>query len=236
MKMKLLPFVYLSGTAMILLCLCVSPLNDVDIDDFSLIGANMSISKYFGSASPAWETVHVSVYDKNYASVKIKNGGVSVNGTAMGYDSSALYLCYTEDNLAIVKNTGYQFVITLSNGAQCTSSVRTPAAEFGAATAPASFRLGQGATVTWTDVAQGSPVAVKLSIESTKDSANHIVIDDAGVPDSGRFVVPPIADTTLAGSATLELTRSAAGTVSSKLRSGSIGVTYMFSVKMTATK
>jgi hypothetical protein len=226
----------IAAPALVSFCACVSPLSDVNIDDFSLIGANMSISRYFGTVSPAWQTVHASVYDKNYASVKIKNGGVAVNGTAMGYDSSTFFLCYTKDNLGVVKNTDYRFVITLSNGDQCTSSVRTPAAEFGAVTAPASFQLSQGATVTWTDIAQGTPISVKLSIVSSTDSANHVVIDNAGMPDSGRFVIPPNADSTLAGRATLELTRTVTGTASTKLRSGTIVAKYMCSAKMSAVK
>ena len=226
----------LSVITMVLLCMCVSPLSDVNIDDFSIIGANMTISKYFGTSSPAWQTVRTSVYDKNYASVQIKKGGVSVNGTPMVYDNTTLMLCYAKDNLPMVKNSDYRFVITISNSDTCTSIVRTPPAEFGVVTVPATFHLSMGATVTWSDVAPGSPIDIKLSIFATKDSATHTIVDNAAMPDSGKFVIPPIADTTLAGNATLELTRHTVGTASLKLRSGTISAKYMFSAKMIAVK
>jgi hypothetical protein len=224
----------LSAAALVSLCACVSPLSDVNIDDFSIIGANVTINKYFG-ASAAWQTVHAFVYDKNSAAVRIKNGGVSVNNTAMVYDSSILERCYTKDNLAVVKNSDYRFVITISNNDTCASIVRTPPAEFGTVTVPASFHLSQGATVTWSDVALGSPIDIKLSIYAIKDSTTHTIVDNAGVIDSGKFVIPQI-DTTLVGNATIELTRHTSGTVSAKLRSGTITAKYMFSAGMSAVK
>jgi hypothetical protein len=224
-----------SAVALVSLCACVSPLSDVNIDDFSIIGANMTINKYFGTSSAAWQNVHAFVYDKNSAAVRIKNGGVSVNNMAMVYDSTILARCYTRDNLALTKNSDYRFVITISNSDTCTSIVRTPPAEFGIVTVPTSFHLSQGATVTWSDVALGSPIDIKLSIYSTKDSATHTIVDNAGVLDSGKFAIPQI-DTTLVGNATLELTRRTTGTVSAKLRGGTVGTKYMFSAGMSAVK
>ena len=226
----------LSAAILVSFCVCTSPLSDVNIDDFSVIGANMSITKHFGSSSASWQTVRASVYDKNYASVQIKNGSVSVNSTPMVYDNTTLMLCYTKDNLALVKNSDYRFVITISNNDTCTSIVHTPPAEFGTVSVPTSFHLTQGATVTWSDVAPGSPIDIKLSIYSIKDSTTHTIVDNSATPDSGKFVIQPIADTTLVGNATLELTRHTAGTVSSKLRSGTIIAKYMFSAGMSAVK
>jgi hypothetical protein len=215
------------------LCRCTSPLSDVDITDFSIIGATITMTKYLGGLPPAYKSVQARINDKNGASVKIRNGGVTVNGTAMTYDSSTFVQSYVIENFPMIKNTTYRFIISVSNGDQCTSTVTTPPAEFGTVTVPDSFSLSQGATVTWTDVAQGSPLDVKLR----QYSSNRYIFERLGMPDSGRVVMQPVVDTTLAGNASLMMTRSAIGNAAPQLRSGSsIKAEYFFSKDVKAVK
>lgn len=215
------------------LCRCTSPLSDVDITDFSIIGATITITKYLGGLPPAYNTVQVRINDKNGATVKIRNGGVTVNGTAMTYDSSTFVQCYVIENYPVTKNTAYSFVISVSNGDRCTSTVTTPPAEFGTMTAPDSFGLSQGTTVTWTDVASGSPLDVKL----IQYASSRSIFERLGMPDSGRVVIQPVVDTTLAGKATLSLTRRTVGIAAPQLRSGSsIKAEYFYSKDVKAVK
>jgi hypothetical protein len=207
------------------LCRCSSPLSDVDITDFGVIGISANIDKWFGDAGLLRQEVRALVYDKNLASVRIKNGGVTVNGSAMAYDSAIIMPCYRKDDLNVMPNTACRFVITISNGDRCTSTVVTPPAEFGTVTAPDTVRISSGATITWTDVAPGSHADIALTL----DAGNRTVFQRSGVFDSGRIVIPPVADTTLTGNARFEIKRSTVGTVAAQLRDGTVRSQFLFS-------
>jgi hypothetical protein len=208
---------------------CSSPLSDVDITDFGVINGSFAITESFNSAGGTSQTVRASLTDKNFANVEIKDGGVTVNGTAMTYDDNTFVQCYTKDNLVLAKNTLYRFVITLSNAATCTSSVTTPPAAFGTVMVPSTISLSQGATVTWTDTARSSSVNVTLSL----DSLSRIVFQQAALVDDGKVVIPAESDSTLTGRATLTLARKNTGTVAAPLRGGDISASVTFTASVT---
>ena len=222
-----------SAAALLLsLCLCSSPLSDVDITDFGVIGLSASIEKWFCDTGLLRQEVRALVYDKNLASVRIRNGGAAVNDSVMVYDSGAVMPCYEKDNFPATKNTACRFVITLSNGDRCTSTVVTPQAEYGAVSHPDPFRISQGAAITWTDVAPGSPVDITLTLVT----GNRPVFQRSGVPDSGHIVIPPMVDSTLTGKARFEMKRSTAGVTAGQLRDGSVRSGFYFSDSLTLVR
>jgi hypothetical protein len=218
-----------AAAVMFSMCRCSSPLSDVDITDFGVIGMSASIDKWFCDTGISRQEVRAFVYDKNLASVRIKNGGVMINGTAMAYDSTVIMPCYRKDDIQVTPQTAYRFVITISNGDRCTSTVVTPPAEFGTVTVPDTVHISNGTTITWTAVAQGSPVDITL----TQVTGSRTVFQRSGVPDSGRIVIPPSADTTLAGKARFEMKRSTVGTIAGQLRDGTVRSQFSFSDSLT---
>jgi len=218
-------FVLYAAAVLSSLCLCSSPLSDVDITDFGVIGLSASIEKWFCDTGLSRQEVQALVYDKNLASVQIRNGGVAVNDSAMAYDSSVVMPCYVKNDLTVSTNTTYRFIITLSNGDRCTSTVVTPQAEFGIVAVPDTFRISGGTTITWTDAAPGLPVDITLTLVT----GNRTVFQRSGVPDSGRIVIPPMVDSTFTGKARFEMKRSTAGVAAGQLRDGTVRSSFSFS-------
>jgi hypothetical protein len=196
-----------------------SPLSDVEITDFGLITGSFIVDKY----NSADVSVTATIRDKNSFGVHIKNGSVTVNGANMSYDDVAKI--YKKNNLPVVKDSAYTFVITLSNGDTCASMVRTPKAEFGVVTCPDSLHILRDTAITWTDFAgAGTYLDYCLGVDSDADTIHlYEMVTQSSIVDTGGIALThglfdPAHDT---GRGILTLKRRSTGKVSLLLRSGS---------------
>ncbi|MBN1129439.1 MAG: hypothetical protein JXA71_10655 [Chitinispirillaceae bacterium] len=213
----------LSGVALIpVLLACIdSPLSDIELTDFDVVRGEFQVEKRFGNGS----AVNVSAYfrDKNGFGVRIKNGSVTVNGVEMNFDG--VMKRYEKDNLPVVADSAYTFVVTLTNDDTCMAAIRTPVAEFGIVEYPSTLTISGDTAVTWSDSAgRGTYMTITMTVDSDTDSSNlATTIFHRTIIDSGSFALTsdlfnPSQHT---GNGSLKLTRAGTGTVSLKLRSGS---------------
>jgi hypothetical protein len=209
-------------TPILLLFACIdSPLSDIELTEFDVVRGVFQIEKRFGGSS----SVNVSAYfrDKNDFGVRIKNGSVTVNGVVMNFDG--VMKRYEKDNIPVVKDSTYTFVVTLTNDDTCVATVRTPKAEFGIVEYPATITISDDTVITWSDsTGRGTYMTITLLVDSEADSSHlsttvfHRTIVDSGSFALTRDLFNPGLHT---GDGSLKLTRQGTGSVSLKLRSGS---------------
>ena len=95
---------------------CTSPLNNAIIDDPSSLRVVAQVVKQISSDGTNYLQIAVYLYDKNGGSATIKNGGITVNGTAMWVQNDGFGLPYYASSLAPLPKSTYKFIITLGDG------------------------------------------------------------------------------------------------------------------------
>jgi hypothetical protein len=196
-----------------------SALSDVEIDDFGLISGTFTVDKSNGTDV----SVTAAIRDKNSYGVHIKNGSVTINGAEMDFGDAGKV--YQKNNLPVVKNSVYTFVITLPSGDTSQSVIRTPKAEFGVVTCPDTIHIRRDTAVTWSDFAgAGNYLDYTLHVRSDAETDPVYEIAAQGsIVDSGRLVFAssmfnPTHDF---GLGYLMLFKKTTGNTSLLLRSGS---------------
>jgi len=213
-------------------CLCVigailpflfgcgdSALSDVEIDDFGLISGTFTVDKSNGTDV----SVTAAIRDKNAYGVHIKNGSVTINGAEMNFGDAGKV--YQKNNLPVVKNSVYTFVITLPNGDTSVSVIRTPKAEFGVVTCPDTIHIRKDTAITWSDFAgAGNYLDFYLYVNSDSNTVPmYELVTQRSFVDSGRIALTsgmfnPHKDI---GSGYFTLIKQTTGNTSLLLRSGS---------------
>ncbi|HHE40156.1 MAG TPA: hypothetical protein ENL10_01485, partial [Candidatus Cloacimonetes bacterium] len=121
----LLGIILLASTMM--LTNCDSPLSDEPLNDPSKISPTLTVERTYDNSKTLKGESIAHLFDKNLNLVRIKDGGVYVNGTALTleyYITGGPYYETTGD-YPIHQNTQYTITVKMSNGDEYDSVIET---------------------------------------------------------------------------------------------------------------
>jgi len=204
---------------------CDSPLSDKPLNDPSLISPALTIERTYDNSKTLKGEAIGHIFDKNFNLVRIKDGGVYVNGTALTleyYITGGPYYETTGD-YPIHCNTNYTMTVEMSNGDTYDSQVRTQFQDLNTFNIPATFNSTDDVQVTWEEIIPDHSMWIEFSYDD--DSGAGIVNVD--VPedsvDTGSFTIPHENFTTLAGKTVqAELVSEKFGTANEHFKTGAL--------------
>jgi len=219
----LLGIVLLASTLM--LTNCDSPLSDEPLNDPSKISPTLTIERTYDNSKALKGEAIAYLWDKNFNLVKIKDGGVSVNSTALtlGYLITGGPYYETSGDYEINQYTNYTITVEMSNGDTYDSQVRTQFQDLHTFNIPATFSHTDSIQVTWADIIIDHSMWIEFSY-GDDSGAGFINVD---VPEdsvgTGSFTIPSDNFTTLAGKTVqAELVSEKFGTANEHFKTGAL--------------
>ncbi|MCD6330489.1 MAG: hypothetical protein J7M10_09155 [Candidatus Cloacimonetes bacterium] len=195
----LLGIILLASTMM--LTNCDSPLSDEPLNDPSKISPTLTVERTYDNSKTLKGESIAHLFDKNLNLVRIKDGGVYVNGTALTleyYITGGPYYETTGD-YPIHQNTQYTITVKMSNGDEYDSVIETQSQDLHTFNIPATFNHTDDIQVTWAEIIPDDDVWIEFSYEDQSGSG----VQMAYVPDdsvgTGSYTIPSEIFSDLAG-------------------------------------
>lgn len=210
--------------ATVFLTNCDSPLSDVDITDPGLLMVNFAAEQTVSDDGTVLKAQTATVFDKNLASVELKNGGVKVNGQQMSITEILNIKTYYIPSASLSLNTDYNFVLTLADGKGYSGTVKTPAKALTSVTVPASPSISEDLVISWNDIYVYDDLIVTLNLTSPAGTVPGATFNlTKAQMEAGTFTIPKSNFTTPAGITNIQITLTGVeyGTIDSKFRNGS---------------
>lgn len=209
---------------------CESALSDIEITDPEVLVTNFVVDRTLQDNGTIVSSLHASIFDKNLASVELKNGQVKVNGQKMSVAEILNISTYHIPSATVNLNTEYIFEVILANGQSYSGTVTTQAKTFTSVTVPASSSVNNDLTISWQDVYVHDALTISVNLTSPAGTVPGptFTLTPAQM-EAGSFVIPKSNFATPQGitSATITLSGAKYGTIDSKFRSGSGTISRM---------
>lgn len=209
---------------------CESALSDMEITDPSVLQTHFVVERAVLDDGTVHHSLHANIFDKNLASVELKNGQVKVNGEQMTVAEILNISTYHIPGATVNLNTNYQFEVVLANGESYAGIVTTQAKTFTEVIVPTTSTVNSDLTISWQDVYihDALTISVGLTTPSGAVAGPTFTLTDAEM-QAGSFVIPKSAFATPAGatSATITIAGAEYGTIDSNFRSGSATISRM---------
>lgn len=209
---------------------CESALSDVEITDPSLLRTTFVVERSILDDGSMSGSLHATIFDKNLASVELKNGHVSVNGQKMSVTEILNISTYHIPGASVELNKNYEFEVVLPNGEAHTGSVTTQPKAFTALTVPTDPSKDNDLTISWQDTYAHDDLVISVGLNSpTGNHAGPTFTLTPAQMEAGSFVIPKSAFATPADitSATITLSGAKYGTIDPKFRTGSVTISRM---------
>jgi hypothetical protein len=209
---------------------CDSPLSDVDVTDPGLLITHFTVERALLNDGTVLGALQTTFFDKNLASVELKNAQVKVNGQQMSMTELLNIKTYYIPSATVNLNTGYDFEVVLSNGQGYSGSVTTQAKTFTALTVPSSPSKDSDLTISWNDVYVHDELIISLGLTSPAGTVAGGTFNlTTAQMQAGTFVIPKsnFATPSDITSITITLTGVKYGSIDSEFRSGSATISRM---------
>jgi len=180
---------------------CDSPLSDEPLNDPSKISPTLTVERTYDTSKALTGEATGFLFDKNLNLVRIKSGGVSVNGTDLTLEYLITGGPYyeTNGNYPIYLNTNYTMTVTMSNGDTYDSQIRTQFQDLHTFNIPATFSHTDSIQVTWEEIIPDNPVTIEFSYADGDDiGVVYVYVPDDSI-DTGSYTIPAENFTELAG-------------------------------------
>ncbi len=187
--------------AAFLLSNCDSPLSDEPLNDPSKISPTLTIERTYDNSKLLKGEAVAHLFDKNLALVKIKDGGVYVNGTGLQveyYITGGPYY-ETAGDYPIYQNTQYTITVRMSNGDEYDSVIRTQHQDLHTFNIPDTFSHTDSIQVTWEEIIPEDNVWIEFSYEDQTGSGVNMVYVPEDSVETGSYTIPADNFTDLAG-------------------------------------
>ena len=209
---------------------CESALSDVEITDPGVLQTHFVVERALLDNGTVLNSLHATIFDKNLASVELKNGQVKVNGQQMSETEVLNISTYYIPAAVVDLNTQYDFEVILPDGHSHSGTVTTQAKTFTSVTVPSSASVNSDLTISWQDVYVHDDLIISLNLTSpagTVPGASFTLTEQQ--MQAGSFVIPKSNFATPAGitSATITLTGAKYGTIDPKFHDGSGTISRM---------
>jgi len=188
-------------TSSLMLTNCDSPLSDEPLNDPSKISPTLSVERTYDNSKALTGEAIGFLFDKNLNLVRIKSGGVSINGTALTLEYLITGGPYyeTSGDYPIYLNTNYTMTVTMSNGDTYDSQVRTQFQDLHVFNIPATFSHTDSIQVTWEEIIPDYPMSIEFFYEGDSGSGTVYVEIPEDSVDTGSYTIPQENFATLAG-------------------------------------
>jgi len=209
---------------------CDSPLSDVEVTDPSLLQTNFIVERALLNDGTVLGALQTTLFDKNLASVELKNAQVKVNGQQMSVTEILNIKTYNIPSAIVNLNTGYDFEVVLADGKSYGGSITTQAKTFTSVTVPSNPSKDNDLTISWNDVYAHDALIITLNLTSPAGTVPGTTFTlTSSQMQAGTFVIPKSNFATPAGitSVLITLTGVKYGTIDSKFRSGSGTISRM---------
>jgi hypothetical protein len=209
---------------------CESALSDVEITDPGLLQTYFVVERTLQDNGTVLSSLHTTIFDKNLASVEIKDGHLKVNGQQMSVAEILNISTYYIPDATVNLNTTYNFELVLPNGQSHSGTVTTQEKTFTSVTVPSTASVDSDLTISWQDVYLHDDLIISVNLTSPAGTVAGptFSLTDAQMQE-GSFVIPKSSFATPEGitSATITLTGAKYGTIDSQFRSGSATISRM---------
>lgn len=209
---------------------CESALSDMEITDPSVLQTHFVVERTMLEDGTVISSLHANLFDKNLASIQLKNGQVKVNGQQMSVNEIFNISIYHIPTATVDLNTNYDFEVVLANGEGYSGTVTTQEKTFTTLTVPSTSTVDSDLTISWQEVYVHDDLIISVGLTSPFGSVAGptFTLTDAQM-QAGSFVIPKSTFATPAGitSATITLTGARYGTIASEFRTGSSTISRM---------
>lgn len=209
---------------------CESALSDVEINDPSVLQTHFVVERTLLDDGTVVSGLNATIWDKNLASVELKNGQVKVNGQQMSVTEILNISSYYIPMASVNLNTDYNFQVILPNGQGYTGTVKTQEKTFTSVSIPPNPSINEDLTVSWQDVYVHDDLIISVNLTSPAGTVPGATFTlTPSQMQTGSFVIPKSTFATPAGvtSAAITLTGAKYGTIDPKFRSGSGTISRM---------
>ncbi|HHJ53682.1 MAG TPA: hypothetical protein ENJ89_10840 [Caldithrix abyssi] len=172
-----------------------SPLSDIVIDDASVIQPMVELTRSINDQGSVTVRFEVRLRDKNGNYIKLKDGGVQVNGFKLGikYDHSAPYYQLLSSDSTLMKTGQLMTVlITLGDGSDYALTGYAPPKALKKISAPDSVSRNNNIVITWQEVDSIFPQEIELKryFKTSEDHySNATDMFKIESPEQGRYFI-----------------------------------------------
>jgi hypothetical protein len=209
---------------------CESSLSDVELTDPSVLQTYFIVERALLNDGSVLNSLHTTIYDKNLASVELKNGHVKVNGQQMSETEILNISTYYIPSATVNLNTDYNFEVVLADGKSYAGAVTTQAKTFTSLTVPSNSTVDSDLTISWQDIYVHDVLTISLNLTSPAGTVPGATFTlTPAQMEAGTLVIPKSNFATPVGitSATITLNGAKYGTIDPKFRSGSATISRM---------
>jgi len=170
---------------------CDSPLSDEPLNDPSLIAPVLTIERTYDNSKTLKGEAIAYLWDKNFNLVKIKDGGVSVNSTALTLEYLITGGPYyeTPGDYPVYLNTNYTMTVEMSNGDTYNSQVRTQFQDLHTFNIPVTFSHTDSIQVTWEQVISSDSLWIEFSYDDDSGAGLVNVGIHQDSVDTGSYTI-----------------------------------------------
>ena len=209
---------------------CESALSDMEITDPGVLQTHFAVERALLDNGTVLHSLHANIFDKNLASVELKNGQVKVNGQQMSVTELLNISTYRIQGATVDLNTDYDFEVVLPNGESYGGTVTTQEKGFTVMTAPETSSASSDLTISWQDAYVHDELTISLGLTSPSGSVpgQSFTLTEEQM-QAGTFVIPKSSFSTPAGITSVVITLNGAkyGTIDSEFRTGSGTISRM---------
>jgi hypothetical protein len=209
---------------------CDSALSDVEVSDPGVLQTHFVVERALLSDGSVLSSLHTTIFDKNLASVELKNGKVKVNGQQMSVTEILNISTYHLPAAVVDLSTPYLFEVVLANGKAYGGSITTQQKTFTSVTVPSNSNVNTDLTVSWQDVYVHDDLVISLNLTSPAGTVPGAVFTLTPTQmQAGSFIIPKSNFASPAGitSVMITLTGAKYGTIAQEFRSGSGTISRM---------
>ena len=209
---------------------CESALSDMEITDPSVLRTTFVAERALLNDGTVLNSLHATIFDRNLASVQIKNGHVKVNGQQMSMTEILNISTYYIPSATVDLNSNYTFEVVLPNGESYAGTVTTQDKAFTSLTVPTSGSVDSDLTISWQEVYVHDAMILSLGFTTpTGLVAGPSFNLTAAQMQAGSFVIPKSNFASPAGitNVSISLTGVKYGTIDSQFHSGSSTISRM---------
>jgi len=185
-------FVLLLVSTAFMLTNCDSPLSDEPLNDPSKISPTLTVERTYDNSKTLKGEAIAHLFDKNLNLVRIKDGGVYVNGTSLElyhYITGGPYY-ETAGNYPININTQYTITVKMSNGDEYDSVIETQSQDLHTFNIPATFNSTDDVQVSWGEIIPGYPMCIEFSyVEDSGSGFVNVDVPEDSV-DAVSYTIP----------------------------------------------
>lgn len=209
---------------------CESALSDMDITDPGVLRTTFAAERAMLNDGSVLYSLSANLFDKNLASVKLKNGQVKVNGEQMSVTELLNISTYHIPGATVDLNTDYNFEVVLADGKSYSGTVTTQEKTFTTLTVPSTSNADSDLTVSWQDTYVHDVLTISLGFTTASGAVAGPTFELTDEQmQAGTYVIPKSNFATPAGITSVMVTLNGAkyGTIDSEFHSGSATISRM---------